>query len=320
MHGVRMFCGDGVAHCCHPILASLPMDYQEQVLATGIKTGLCPCCDIPWDKIGEGGDGYPIWDLNKVLEALSMADGNPAEFKKACEVAGIKPIYHPFWEQLLYIHIFRSITPNILHQLYQGVIQHLIAWLKECCGSAEIDARCQHLPPNHNIQLFMKGISSLSHVTGKEHAQIASILLGLVIGIQLPGSHFSSQLLCAVCGLLDFLYLAQYPMHMTETLKLLHDALKWFHDNKDIFVDLGIRDDFHIPKLHFLDHYIMYIELYGTADNCNTKYTERLHIDLAKDTWDAMNGKDKFPQMMIWLEHHKKISRHAKFISWQTGQ
>ena len=109
-------------------------------------------------------------------------------------------------------------------------------------------------------------------------------------------------------------------MHITETLKLLHDALKQFYDNKDIFVDLGIYNDFYILKLHFLDHYIMYIELYGMVDNCNTEYTECLHIDLTKDTWDATNGKDMFPQMIIWLKCHKKISCHAKFISWQTGQ
>jgi hypothetical protein len=121
-----------------------------------------------------------------------LADGDLTEFKKACEEAGIKPIYHPFWEQLPYMHIFCFITPDILHQLYQGVIQHLISWLKGCCRAAEINVRCQHLPPNHNIQLFMKGISSLSCVTGKEHAQIVSILLGLIIGIQLPGGHASS--------------------------------------------------------------------------------------------------------------------------------
>ena len=35
----------------------------------------------------------------------------------------------------------------ILHQLYQGVIKHLVAWLTEAYGAAEIDARCRRLPP-----------------------------------------------------------------------------------------------------------------------------------------------------------------------------
>jgi hypothetical protein len=318
-HGVTMFRGDGVAHRCHPILACFPMDYPEQLLATGIKTGLCPCCPIPREEIGDGVDEYTIRDIDEVKKAHSLADEDPTAFKKACQEAGIKPTYHPFWEHLPYTHIFRSITPDILHQLYQGVIRHLISWLKKCCGNTEIDARCKRLPPNHNIRLFMKGISSLSRVTGKEHAQIASILLGLVIGIRLPGGHSSSRLLRAVRGLLDFLYLAQYPMHTTETLKLLRDALKRFHDDKDIFIDLGIRDGFQIPKLHFLNHYPRFIELYGTTDNCNTEYTERLHIDLAKEAWDATNGKDEFPQMTLWLERREKIFRHAKFIDWRIG-
>lgn len=121
-HGVRMFRGDGVPHRCHPILLCLPMDYPEQTLTTCVKNGLCPCCPIPRDEIG-GGDKYPMRDLDEALDALSKADGDdPLEFKKACEKAGIKPVCHPFWERLPYTHIFRSITPDILHQLYQGVI------------------------------------------------------------------------------------------------------------------------------------------------------------------------------------------------------
>ena len=318
-YGVRMYRGDGVAHRCHPILACLPMDYPEQLLVTSIKSGLCPCCPIPREEVGEGGDNYSVRELPKVLKALSKADGDSTEFKNACKEAGIKPTYRPFWERLPYTHIFRSITPDILHQLYQGVIRHLVSWLKVCCGTTEIDARCRRLPPNHNIRLFMKGITSLNRVTGKEHAQIASILLGLVIGIRLPRGLPSSRLLRAVRGLLDFLYLAQYPMHTTKTLELLRDALKRFHDNKDIFKHLGIRDNFQIPKLHFLDHYAMLIELYGTTDNYNTESTERLHIDLAKEAWGATNSKDEYPQMTLWLERQEKISRHARFINWRIG-
>ena len=319
IEGVQMFRGDGVAFRCHPILACLPTDYQEQVLITGVKNGLCPSCPIPCEEIGEDRKEYSLRDLHAVLKAHRKADLDPLEFKKACEEAGVKPIYHPFWEQLPYTSIFHSITPDILHQLHQGVIRHLISWITECCSGAEIDARCRRLPPNHNIRLFMKGISTLSRVTGKEHAQMASILLGLIIGIRLPHGCSSSRLLRAVRGLLNFLFLAQYPMHTTETLKLLEDALKQFHDNKDIFVNLSIRKNFNIPKLHFLNHYLMYIKLFGTTDNCNTKYTERLHIDLAKDAWEATNGKDEFPQMTVWLERHEKIIRHAKYIKWATS-
>ncbi|KAJ6605728.1 hypothetical protein B0H10DRAFT_2311298 [Mycena sp. CBHHK59/15] len=236
---------------------------------------------------------------------------------QACAEAGIKPIYHPFWEGLPYTNIFQAISPDILHQLYQGIVKHLIAWLKACCGEAEIDARCRRLPPNHNIRLFMSGISNLSRVTGKEHDQISRFLLGIIIDIKLPNNLASGRLLAAVRGLLDFVYLAQYPMHTTETLKHLDNALQRFHDNKNIFVELGVREDFKLPKLHSCGHYIMYIKLFGTTDNYNTEYTERLHIDLAKDAYRSTNFKDEFPQMTLWLERKEKIYRHEKYIQWR---
>ncbi|KAJ6573621.1 hypothetical protein B0H10DRAFT_1769167, partial [Mycena sp. CBHHK59/15] len=122
------------------------------------------------------------------------------------------------FEGLPYANIFRSISSDVLHQLYQGIVKHLISWLKACCGEDEIDARCRRLPPNHNIRLFMSGISNLSRVTGKEHDQISHFLLGIIIDIHLPDNLSPNRLLAAVRGILDFVYQAQYPMHTSETL------------------------------------------------------------------------------------------------------
>lgn len=98
------------------------------------------------------------------------------------------------------------------------------------------------------------------------------------------------------------MYLAQYTTHTSRTLRLLDDALAAFHANKSIFVDLGIRDHFHLPKLHSLDHYRRSIEFFGTKDNYDTQYSERLHIDMAKDAYRATNRKDELTQMTKWLE------------------
>ncbi|KAF8221630.1 hypothetical protein L208DRAFT_1326765, partial [Tricholoma matsutake] len=54
------------------------------------------------------------------------------------------------------------VTPDILHQLYQGILKHLKSWIISAYGAIEIDARCRQLPPNHNIWVFMKGISTLT--------------------------------------------------------------------------------------------------------------------------------------------------------------
>ncbi|KAG1844739.1 hypothetical protein C8R48DRAFT_617813 [Suillus tomentosus] len=315
--GMSIASGDGVLRRGHPLLACYIGDYPEQLLVTGMKTGECPKCDIPSTELGSKDLPFEMRDLDQILHALALVDEDPTQFTKACRDAGIKPLYHPFWEGLPHCNIYNAITPDVLHQIYQGLVKHLISWIKSAYGEAEIDARCKRLPPNHNIRLFMKGISVLSRVSGTEHQQICRFLLGLIIDIRLPDGASPVRLIRAVRGLLDFLYLAQYPCHSDLTLELLSGALNRFHDNKSIFVDLGIRSSFNLPKLHSFRHYVTMIRMFGTTDNYNTEYTERLHIDLAKDAYRATNHKDEYMQMTLWLERREKMLWHDKFIQWR---
>jgi len=276
MTGLFMTSSDGLVHCNHPLLACFSGDYPEQVLTTCITTGQCATCPTPRDEMGNyvRNENLGLRDLDRILEALDSFDDDPGGFLQNCAEAGIKPIVNPFWKDLPYAHIYCSITPDILHQLYQGIVKHLISWVTQALGPLEIDVWCRRLPLNHNIWHFIKGITSLSWVTGQEHDQMSRILLGLVIDAPLPDGLSNVRLVRAVRALLDFLYLAQYPVHTDETLVLLEDALECFHENKEIFVDLGIHDAFNIQKLHFTRHYLENIKLYGTLDNFNTEYTE----------------------------------------------
>ncbi|KAG1855226.1 hypothetical protein F4604DRAFT_1883242 [Suillus subluteus] len=105
--GVNMRSGNGAVCRCHPLFACFAGDYTEQVLVTGVKTMQCPSCDVPLDELG--------------LAAGCVLDEGGLAFIRACTEAGIKPIVHPYWE---------------------GLVKHLLAWLSEACGSAEIDAQC----------------------------------------------------------------------------------------------------------------------------------------------------------------------------------
>ncbi|KAJ3502648.1 hypothetical protein NLJ89_g8789 [Agrocybe chaxingu] len=312
--GVILTSGDGASRCCYPILAAYIGDYPEQVLVTLVKTGQCPVCPAPREGIGEPHNLLPPRSIEPVLEALNKIDEGPVAFTQACSDAGIKPIQDPFWKNLPFVNIYQSITPDLLHQLYQGFVKHVIGWIRSACGDSEIDARCRRLPPNHHIRLFMKGISHLSRVTGMEHDQICRFLLGLILDIRLPDGLSNVRLIRAVRALLDFLYLAKYPIHTSQTLDNLDDALRQFHENRDIFVALGIRLNFDIPKLHYAGHYRYFLEFFGTADNFNTEYTERLHIDMAKDAYAASNTKDEYPQMTSWLDRRERVMQHAKYL------
>lgn len=154
-------------------------------------------------------------------------------------------------------------------------------------------------------------------MTGREHADICQILLGLIIDMPLPGDHSEEQLVLATRAILDFTYLAQSPVHSSETLAAMDAAMHVFHANKQIFVDLGIRSNFNLPKLHFATrHYRELIELFGSADNFTTEYTECLHIDLAKEAYRATNRKDEYAQITLWLERKEKVLQHDAYIKW----
>ncbi|TFK58758.1 hypothetical protein BDN72DRAFT_781632, partial [Pluteus cervinus] len=312
--GIKMQTADGLWRRCHPIFAAFIGDYPEQLLVTCTKKGHCPMCTAPVDGIGDAIHNAPRRNLNDVMVALGTLRKGPVEYSKACKLVNIKPVQHPFWEQLPYTNIYQSITPDILHQLYQGVIKHLFTWLKTLYSKAEIDARCRRLPPNHHLRHFSNGISHMKRLTGKEHSQIAHVLLGLIIDARLPENASPNRLLRAVRALLDFMFLAQYPVHTSSTLQQLDDALERWHANKNTFLTLGTRNDFDIPKFHALEHYVQMIKVFGTTDNYNTEYTERLHIDMAKDAYRSTNHKDEFPQMTLWLERREKILEHEKLV------
>ncbi|EIN13427.1 hypothetical protein PUNSTDRAFT_56509 [Punctularia strigosozonata HHB-11173 SS5] len=324
--GIPMTRASGAIHRCHPIFAIFVGDYPEQCAATATKHGHCPKGTTPHDQLGEPpphnptgnphtSSGCPKHDIEAILQALELYPRDPTGFVHACNHLGIKPVARPFWKDLPYHNIYVSITPDILHQLYQGLIKHLIAWLKEIFGAHEIDARCQRMPLNHCTRIFTNGITSLSRITGKEHRQICAILLGLIVDLPLPSGQSPTRLITATRAALDFLYIAQLPVQSADTLTVMQDSLKIFHSNKQIFVELGIRKNFNLPKLHSMSHYYEGIMNFGTTDNYNTEMSERLHIDLAKEAYRSTNHRDEYPQMTGWLERREKIQRHSTHIS-----
>ncbi|KAH9059259.1 hypothetical protein EDB87DRAFT_1577735 [Lactarius vividus] len=304
-NGLVMTSGDGTWRQCHPIFAAFIGDYPEQALVTCTYNGRCPKCTVPRDQLGEF-LRFPARDLTKAFDTFLLADENTSSFHSACNEAGLKPIYHPFWQHLPLTNIYILITPDVLHQLLQGVLKHLLSWLTRSVvfGAMEIDARCRCLPPNHHITLFPKGITGLSRILGKEHKAMCRILIGLIVDIPLPGGQAPSRVVRATRALLVFIYVAQFPSHTTQTLKCLEDSLATFHQNKDVFVDVGVREHFNIPKLHSLLHYGYSIGLFGTTENYNTEQTALAH---------------RFHQgrMTAWVERCEKVKAHITYAEWR---
>lgn len=96
-------------------------------------------------------------------------------------------------------------------------------------------------------------------------------------------------------------------MQTDKTLFALEQCLKKFHENKEIMVELKIRDHFNILKLHAILHYAACIRALGSADGYNTESPEHLHINFAKDAYRASNKWDYTEQMALWLQQREAM-------------
>lgn len=230
------------------------------------------------------------------------------------EVSGYT--YRPFWDQLPFCDIHFAITPDVLHQLYQGVLKHLITWCQQILLKEELDRHIRCLPPSYGVCHFKNGISVLSQISGIERKNMGRILLGCLVGAENMPSHA----ITAVRAILDFIYLAQYTIHDDDTLSYMDAALNTWHKHKDSFIQTGVHSDLNIPKFHSLQHYVEAIRFLGTIDNYNTEMFERLHIDFAKKGWRASNKRDEFPQMMRWLSRQENVNSFKRELSWVLAQ
>ena len=160
------------------------------------------------------------------------------------------------------------------------------------------------------LRHFKKGVSTVSQWTGTEHKEMEKVFLGIVAGA------VNLKVLTVARSLLDFIYYSQFQLHTSKTLENLEKTLKTFHENKDIFIELGIRKDFNIPKLHSIQHYVEAIRYLGSADGYNSESPERLHIDFAKAAYRASNKRDYLEQMAIWLQRQEAMWLKDSYLMW----
>ena len=313
--GVKMVGGDGAVRIVYPLLAAYVADYPEQCLVTCAKYGTCPKCRRKAHELGLPTPGEPRkqkWTAEVFREARSSySSGKAAHIHASCmesDVSGGN--YEPFWVGFPLVDIHRCVTPDVLHQLYQGVLKHLIGWVQEVMGENELDSRIRSLPPACGVRHFKNGISALAQVSGVERKHTARILLSCLVG------KIDSRGIIACRSLLHFIHLAQYPSHDEQTLGYLRAELDTWHKYRLYFIQKGAREDFNIPKFHSLLHYIDSIRWLGTTDNYNTEMFERLHIDFAKEGWRASNKRDHFPQMVKWLSRQEKVASFDFYRSW----
>ncbi|EIM79626.1 uncharacterized protein STEHIDRAFT_69183 [Stereum hirsutum FP-91666 SS1] len=308
-NGIRMTCSDGGIRRVFPILAAYIADHPEQCLITCIKESRCPRCTVPADQRGSPVHSV-LRDPEKTLKTL---DEQRKGYKPRAFVdEGLQPVL-PFWSDLPYCDIFSCITPDILHQLHKGVFKdHIVSWATAAMpGQAdELDARYMSMPSHPSLRHFRRGISLVTQWTGNEYKNMQKVFLAAISGSSDP------EVILTVRGVLDFIYYSHFEMHSDESLEEMDRAWQLFHAHKKVFIELGLRKHFNIPKIHSMKHYIPSIRSRGPAPGFNTEGSERLHIEYAKLGYRASNKKAYLRQMAKWLQRQEAVHRFECYLEW----
>ena len=311
-NGVDMVCADGCIRRVFPILAAYIGDHPEQCLVACCAENRCPKCLVHANQRGTNTQ-FTLRNQQRTKQTLhaQAAAQYPPEFI----AEGLRPVFSPFWADLPHTDIFICIASDILHQLHQGLFKdHLKKWCGAIVDSVDFDARFRAMPIFPGVRHFKDGISKIKQWTGPDHKQLQRVYIGGLVGMATE-----RRVLHAACSLIDFIYLAQYQSHTDETLNGLKQALDNFHGAKDVFIELGLREHFNIPKLHSLLHYVDTIKNLGSLDGLNTENSERLHIDYAKKAYAATSRKDYMIQMTKWLQRQEAVIWFNQFVMWRNG-
>lgn len=116
------------------------------------------------------------------------------------------------------------------------------------------------------------------------------------------------QVVRALRAFIEFCYLARRDIHDTDSLARMDEALAEFHEHRTIFLELGIRLDFNLPRQHLARHWTKLIREFGAPNGLCSSITESKHIKAVKQPWRRSNRYKALQQMLYINQRLDKLS------------
>ncbi|KAG8724137.1 hypothetical protein FRC09_000157, partial [Ceratobasidium sp. 395] len=100
-------------------------------------------------------------DPNKTLTAINTCTDNNFWMGKLKDL-GLKP-WRPWWAGLPHANFHALLTPDLLHQLHQGLFKlHVIPWVYHAMGEAPANWQFQAMSKAEGMRYFSRKISKIN--------------------------------------------------------------------------------------------------------------------------------------------------------------
>ncbi|KAG2347324.1 hypothetical protein BDR05DRAFT_1040781 [Suillus weaverae] len=215
-------------------------------------------------------------------------------FLREAKKLHLSGVHLPYWRNWRHSNPARFLTPEILHTLHKFFFDHVLKWIKQIMGH-ELDVQFKSHHKRTGVRHFSGGVSHVNQMTGQEHRDIQRTIVPTLWGMASPG------FICAVRAMIDFIYLAQNPLHTESSIASMNQALKDFHDNKQAILDAEARqgkgsakDDFFIPKLELMQSFARAISHVGSLMQWTADVSEHLLITHCKHPFECMSRQRDF--------------------------
>lgn len=335
---IDILCADDQIRRCYLIIASIMTDYSEQVLITEIKKNHhCSMCLVSFNKRE---DLIRTWKSRTHEYICQMIETQRKDSDLVKDSMIIYDLKNFVWHHYL-VNVHIILTVDILHQLLKRIVMRLIIWiqnlikdhvisaaikrtkkevarskksLKQSVADVKLNYRFHQILSFVSLKLF-KDFSKMKQWSDNEQKTIVQQLMTIITFLLIK--RVSAALHCA-WAIFDFVTLAQYTFHDSDTLRYMQHALYCINKLKAIFRKYWLSDAsntdmkeindwcFNILKLHAMMHYTECIWMYESAQNFDTCYKEATHKFLLKNSFIWINKNDEFKTQLLQnnILHH----------------
>lgn len=314
-------------------------DLEEQCNIAGIGRNTCLHCQATGKDLGDARCRHArssesiLASIQQVLKDFQIAYGrhpDPLEFLREGKKYDLNGVHKPFWRRLPSFDICQALSPDILHGVHKLFFDHIHKWNLNTLGGEEYDTRLKAQIPTCGEKMFLRGVSKIKQLSGKDHRALERVHLGLVAHApdKNTGGGGSKKLTVATRGIMDCIFLAQLPVQTERSLAAFEEAHRTFHANKQVWIDNGskrgkkgqIINNWNIPKAHIIRHIPEHIRLKGTTDNYNTETMERLHIPMLKMPYRGSNRKEWQRQVVRKLTRLQRMHEYRDWLAWNREE